>query len=722
MKNRTIVAVVAIAIVGMMSLGALPIVSAGPGGAKGGLTAEELAFAEAVGVGEYAYEIDEIYAYEYGEFAMPLGEAWRGAGSDPAHEYAAYLVKEMGEEGIGLQNVKQEEFPVHAYKYKGASVQIVEPEAGPVWLAAGHGGLPGTTVSLHAAADGSITAEIEYVGMGTRFDYMDKDVTGKLVLIDVSEEEMYWLQYPLYEAELQGAIGAVVHWIEYQDVEDSVATHDSESRTNIPAVCVSHKNAAYLKDLIMTSDDPVMVKVWCDATIDYGGKGYNVYGYIPGTTYPDEYIVIGDHYDKWWYGASDDGSGVARLLGLAKAMVDSGYKPQRTIVFVATDAEEYGWTDTEFDWALGAWWSIFKQHQGLAGVTRGYFNLEGGGDKGATSVFAWGTPETQMFRKSLLKLFDQWFMNNKPWSNYYYRSVEWTEKSFSTWADGFSWGAAGVPVMDVGSWRSSEYSGYSYHTQTDTMEWISAESLAMSIISNGIAVMELDKAVIAPYSFQKRASDIQRNLNYDQLRLSGVDTKALDAALKEFYMVGDDLWSMIRSTKSSENAAEINMKLMEAQKKLQSEMQWVGGYIEPMYPQEHYEDDAWYLREGIYSLEDGNIDRALMWLSWVYGMYTGRWVSYENYEYMQLDRWNIDDPKQFWGRGRTAQVIDIWDDYDSLLQKKAAGDWDFEDEISSLWEKYDMVVEDLQNAVDRMAKTLTDTTEMLYDAKALMEM
>jgi Iap family predicted aminopeptidase len=197
--------------------------------------------------------------------------------------------------------------------------------------------------------------------MGTRFDYMDKDVTGKLVLIDVSEEEMYWLQYPLYEAELQGAIGAVVHWIEYQDVEDSVATHDSESRTNIPAVCVSHKNAAYLKDLIMTSDDPVMVKVWCDATIDYGGKGYNVYGYIPGTTYPDEYIVIGDHYDKWWYGASDDGSGVARLLGLAKAMVDSGYKPQRTIVFVATDAEEYGWTDTEFDWALGAWWSIFKQ-------------------------------------------------------------------------------------------------------------------------------------------------------------------------------------------------------------------------------------------------------------------------------------------------------------------------------------------------------------------------
>ena len=675
------------------------------------LSAEELAFAKAVGVGEYAYLIDKVYAYEYGEFEMELGEAWRGAGSAPAHEYAQYLEDEMTR--IGLKDVEQEGFPVHAYNYGGASVQVTEPELGEVWLGAGHAGLPGTPPE-------GITAEIVYVGLGTRFDYPAEGVDGKLVLIEVSEEEMYWLQYPLYEAELHGAIGAVVTWIEYQDVEDSVVTHDSESRTTIPAVDISHKNAAYLKDLIMNSDEPVEVKIWCDAEIDYDGTAYNVYGYIPGTVHPEEYIVIGDHYDKWWYGASDNGAGVARLLGMAEAMVASGYKPDRTIVFIATDAEEYGWTDTEFDWALGAWWSIFVQHPDWAGKVRGYFNLEGGGDAGATSVYAWGTPETQMFRKSLLKLIDSWFVSNEPWSSYYYRSVEWTEKSFSTWADGFSWGAAGVPVMEFGSWRSLEYSGYSYHTQTDTMEWITAESLAMSIISNGIAAIELDRAVIAPYSFQKRADDIQKNLNYDQLRLSGIDTSALDAALKDLYGVGDDIWSKIRSTRYFENADEINELLMAAQKQLQSEMQTVGGYIEPMYPQEHYEDDAWFMREGIESLEDGNIDRALMWLSWVYGMYTGRWVSYENYEYLQVDRWNLDNFNQFWGRGRTAQIIDIWNEYDSLLQKKAAGDWNFDAEIASLWAKYGMVVEDLQNAVDKMTRTVLDTTETLNEAKALL--
>ncbi len=710
MNKHTIVALATL-LTTIMVLASLPVSSAANNDGMSMLTAEEIDFANAVGVGEYAYAIDEIYSYEYGELEMDLGWAWRGAGSEPAHEYAQYLAEEMT--SIGLENVAKEGFPVHAYNYGGASVQVVGPESGDVWLAAGHAGLPGTP-------PGGITADIVYVGLGTRFDYPAEGVEGKLVLIEVSEEEMFWLQYPLYEAELHGAIGAVVTWIEYQEVEGSVVTHDSEARTAIPAVDISHENAAYLKELILTSDEPVRVKIWCDAQTDYEGTGYNVYGYIPGTVHPDQYIVIGDHYDKWWYGASDDGAGVARLMGLAKAMIDSHYMPDRTMVFVATDAEEYGWSDTEFDWALGAWWAIFDQHPEFAGKTLAYFNLEGGGDNGATSVLAWGTPETEMFRKSLLKLFDQWFMNNEPWSDYYYRSAESTEKFFSTWADGFSWGAAGVPVMDVGSYRSFAYTEYSYHTQTDTMEWISAESLAMSIISNGIAAIELDRAPIAPYSFQKRVDDIQKNMNYDQLRLSGVSTMALDAALKELYGVGGHIWNMIRSTESSEDADEINTILMAAEKMLQTEMQMVGDYTLPVYPEEHYQDDAWYMREGIYSLEDGNIDRALMWLSWVYGMYTGRLVSFENYQYLQLDRWNIDDFKQFWARDRIAQIIDIWHEYDSLLQKRAAGDWDFSAEIVSLWEKYDMVVMNLQHSVDRMTQTVLDTTQMLYEAEALL--
>ncbi len=717
MRRSSFAVLLAFALVSVVILGqAVPVAAAKPGVSK--LTPAELAFASAVGTGTYAYGIDRTYAYDYGEIAMPLGEAWRGAGSGPAHEYARYLAKEMTR--IGLSDVAKEDFPVHAYNYGGASVQIVAPQVGDVWLAAGHGGIPGTTKSPYRSPDGSITAEIVYVGLGTRFDYLGKDVTGKLVLIDVSEEEMFWLQYPLYEAELHGAIGAVVTWIEYADVEGSVATHDSEARPNIPAVSISHKDAATLRDLILTSNEPVKVRVWCDAEVDLNGFGYNVYGYLPGSTHPDEYMIIGDHYDKWWYGASDNGCGVARLLGIAKAMVDSGYRPERTFVFLATDAEEYGWQDAEFDWGLGAWWAIFVQHPDWAGRTRGYFNLEGGCDAGATSISAYGNPETATFRQGLLPLFDEWFGSHAPWSAYYYPAKVQTDSFPTTWADIFSFGAAGVPVMDISSSRSLQYSGYSYHTQMDTMEWVSGESLAMSIISNGFAAMELDRAFLVPYSFEGRADDLQQHLNTDAINKASVDTRELFAALSAYSRASNDLARRMASAKGLAGADLVNAKLMQAAQVLGSRLTWVGGYTESMYESQHYQDDAWFLWVGIQSLRAGNIDKALTWLSWVYGMYTGRLVSYENYRYLQLDRWNVDAFKQFWARGRIASIVDIWHEYDSLLQKKGAGISDYTDEIASLSASYEVVVGHLQDALNSMAQTMEDATVLLNDAGTLL--
>ena len=369
MKSKMFLTLTIALIISMSLIAFTPIYGAKP--PKALLTEEEIAFAEAVGVGEYAYEINEIYAWQYGEFEWPEGsgkEAWRIAGSDAENAYADYLVAEMNT--IGLEDVAKEPFDVHAYNYGGASVQVISPVLGDEWLACGYSGLPGTPPE-------GITAEIAYVGLGTKYDYEGKDVEGKLVLVDVSEEDMYWLQYPHYEAELHGAIGMVVTWVEYGLLEGSVVTHDSECRRTIPAVCISHENADYLKSLV-ASEDSVEVKIWCDAEVDLDGTSYNVYGYIPGSTYPDELIVIGDHYDKYWYGASDDGSGVARLLGVAKAFVDSGYQPLRTLVFVAHGAEEYGWSDTEFAWAIGAWYTIYEQHPEWVGKTLAYFNLEGG--------------------------------------------------------------------------------------------------------------------------------------------------------------------------------------------------------------------------------------------------------------------------------------------------------------------------------------------------------
>lgn len=714
MNTRILRTCAAVAVIAMLAMGFM-MPQAEAKGVKGNktprLTAEELAFAEAVGVGEYAYDIDWTYSYEYGEFEMPLGEAWRGAGSEPDHEMGMFLRDEMGR--IGLQDVTMEPFDVHAYSYGGASVQVLAPVESDVWLAAGHAGLSGTPPE-------GLVGEIVYVGLGTEFDYEGKDVEGKIVLIDVSEWDLYWLQYPHMEAEIHGAIGIVCHWIEYQKVKDSVVTHDSECRPTIPAVCVSHANAAYLIDLIETSEDPVTVKMWCDAEIDYGGVAHNVYGYIPGTTYPDEYIVFGGHYDKWWYGSSDDGAGVARMLGIAKALVDSGYQPSRTLVFIATSAEEFGWTDTEFDWALGAWWAIYDQHPELQGKILGYFNFEMGGFRSATSVVAQGTPETKSFRKNLLPLFDAFFATHEPWSAYYYPSEEQTDGFASSWADEINFCTAGTPTMNIESSRLAEDIGYAYHTQVDTMEWISAESLAMSIISNGIAVIELDRSVLIPYNFESRAKCLINTLQEELIAPTGIEYAPIAEKAEEFRELAEKVYGLVSEAKATIQDPEVvNAFLLQTADKILSEMTWIGGYIQPFYPHEHYMDDTLFIREGVNALEDGDIGSAMEWLSYVYGMYHGRWVSYETYKYLQLDRWN--DPARddmFWGTGRSAYYIDIYAEYRSLWEKQAAGVTDYADEVESLMEKYQIQVDNMDSALGSMMVTLDDAMALLHQIEA----
>jgi N-acetylated-alpha-linked acidic dipeptidase len=72
---------------------------------------------------------------------------------------------------------------------------------------------------------------------------------------------------------------------------------------------------------------------------------YNVVARIPGSTYPDEWVVRGNHHDAWVNGAQDPVSGMAPELEEARAMgelLKQGWRPKRTIVYIAWDGEEQG--------------------------------------------------------------------------------------------------------------------------------------------------------------------------------------------------------------------------------------------------------------------------------------------------------------------------------------------------------------------------------------------
>ncbi len=83
----------------------------------------------------------------------------------------------------------------------------------------------------------------------------------------------------------------------------------------------------------------------------------NVMARIEGKN-PNEIVVMGAHYDhlgvdplldgdKIYNGADDNASGVSAVLQIARAFLESGVKPERTIIFALWDGEEKGLLGSE---------------------------------------------------------------------------------------------------------------------------------------------------------------------------------------------------------------------------------------------------------------------------------------------------------------------------------------------------------------------------------------
>jgi N-acetylated-alpha-linked acidic dipeptidase len=85
---------------------------------------------------------------------------------------------------------------------------------------------------------------------------------------------------------------------------------------------------------------------------------YDVIVRIPGSQYPDEWVVRGNHHDAWVNGADDPISGAVDEIEELRAyseLLKQGWKPKRTIIYAFWDGEEPGllgsteWAETHAD-------------------------------------------------------------------------------------------------------------------------------------------------------------------------------------------------------------------------------------------------------------------------------------------------------------------------------------------------------------------------------------
>jgi len=110
---------------------------------------------------------------------------------------------------------------------------------------------------------------------------------------------------------------------------------------------------------------------------------WDVIGRIPGSQWPDEWVVAGNHRDAWVYGAVDPNSGTVAMLeavhGIGE-LLKAGWKPKRTLIFGSWDAEEEGLIGST-EWG--------EQHATELANAAAYFNVDvavAGPKFGASSV------------------------------------------------------------------------------------------------------------------------------------------------------------------------------------------------------------------------------------------------------------------------------------------------------------------------------------------------
>ncbi|HEV2688221.1 MAG TPA: M28 family metallopeptidase [Bryobacteraceae bacterium] len=117
---------------------------------------------------------------------------------------------------------------------------------------------------------------------------------------------------------------------------------------------------------------------------------HDVIAKIPGSTYPDEWIIYGNHHDAWVNGANDPLSGASALLETARTLATlrkQGWQPKRTIVLALWDGEEFGLLGST-EWAE-------KHQEELARKAVVYINSDSN-SKGAIGASGSHTLETFM--------------------------------------------------------------------------------------------------------------------------------------------------------------------------------------------------------------------------------------------------------------------------------------------------------------------------------------
>ena len=417
---------------------------------------------------------------------------YRPAGSRAEFETGEMLKQEM--EAIGLSDVRKDAVKVDGWEFKKAVLSYSSEDGTRHEIQLG-------AYQTTFVTDGPKEFSLMYLGKGTAADYEGKDVTGKLVLVDINQRDEWWINYPVYQAHLKGAAALIaVQSGGYGEIDDeALNAQDIAGPENAPAFSISRKDSDPLKELLERTAE-ITITLDADSRVTRDCTTYNIVGSIPGR-HPDRMVLLSAHYDSYFSGFQDDNTAIALMFGIAKALLASGFTPNNTIVICAMAAEEWGVVDSNFDWSTGAYEQVFTAHPEWVGKVIADLNFE-------LPALAHGTRARIRSCYEYTRFLEE-YLSELPDLTQAYPEETRVTSPIETWSDDFSMAIAGIPSM-VNDFTGGSFMETHYHSQFDNDAFYDEQVYRLHHELFALLIMALDETCVIPLCsapVMKRALD-----------------------------------------------------------------------------------------------------------------------------------------------------------------------------------------------------------------------
>ena len=369
-------------------------------------------------------------------------------GGTPGEEKAAAFFKAKME-AYGLQNVHLEEVSYEGWRRGTVSLEILEPIQRTI-----------PCISLPHSPPATLEAELVDLDEGAPddFDERAEEIAGKIVLA-TSEVNPKGVKRWIHRNEkygrslLAGASGFIFvnHYPGYGPATGGIG---EDSAGLIPAVGAALEDGRFLQRLLkkhgkiklrLTSTDSVEPMI-----------SWNIIGDLPGQTNPEEWVMLGCHYDGHdiSQGAGDPASGAVAVLEAARVLAQYAPDLPCSVRFALWGVEEIG--------LFGSTQYVAAHADELDNI-RFYLNMDSAG--------------VTQFKDIQLNQWENLAPVFEGWSEEMARDFR-VGQSVNAFSDHYPFLMAGVPTGGIGGVRRPSAGGRGYgHTRYDTLDKVPMRGL-----------------------------------------------------------------------------------------------------------------------------------------------------------------------------------------------------------------------------------------------------